>query len=210
MNTYSGYWVACSAICCSFVDTVCDLNVSSIVPPNRTLCPVSPSLQWVPWALVPHLTGPRQLDVPSVLCSTKIAMGPSQVASLSLASRYLLDSLIRSQPGGSVPTAPGSLFHQLTVPSGNLTRRPMALPRSRATPLNACPARGPQWCRTRIAIARMRLLPSRLLDAVGFHPYPGLSTDHNNLRFRGSVTRPALSLHPASNPSLLRRTRVHY
>jgi hypothetical protein len=33
------------------------LGVSPIVPPSRTFCPASPSLQWVPWAAVPHLLG---------------------------------------------------------------------------------------------------------------------------------------------------------
>src|SRR5210317_630815 len=32
-----------------------DPGVSPIVPPRKTLCPTSPSLQWVPWASVPHL-----------------------------------------------------------------------------------------------------------------------------------------------------------
>src|SRR5574341_1597833 len=34
-----------------------DLEVSPIYPPNRTVCPASPSLQWAPWAAVPHLLG---------------------------------------------------------------------------------------------------------------------------------------------------------
>ena len=34
-------------------------EVSPIFPPSRTLCPASPSLQWVPWASVPHLLGLR-------------------------------------------------------------------------------------------------------------------------------------------------------
>ncbi len=33
--------------------------VSPSFPPSRTLCPASPSLQWVPWASVPHLLGLR-------------------------------------------------------------------------------------------------------------------------------------------------------
>jgi len=36
---------------------VCDLEVPPIVPSSKTLCPASPSLQWVPWAPVPHLPG---------------------------------------------------------------------------------------------------------------------------------------------------------
>ena len=39
------------------MDTVGDLNVSPVAPFNKTLCPTSPSLQWVPWASVPHLPG---------------------------------------------------------------------------------------------------------------------------------------------------------
>jgi hypothetical protein len=38
-------------------DTVCGLGVPPVVPFNRTLCPASPSLQWVPWVSVPHLIG---------------------------------------------------------------------------------------------------------------------------------------------------------
>ena len=34
---------------------VCDLEVSPIFPPEKTLRPASPFLQWVPWASVPHL-----------------------------------------------------------------------------------------------------------------------------------------------------------
>jgi len=45
----------CFAIRVSFVDTVCELNVSPVVPLSRVSCPASPSLQWVPWASVPHL-----------------------------------------------------------------------------------------------------------------------------------------------------------
>ena len=38
-------------------DTVFGLGVPPVVPFNRTLCPASPSLQWVPWVSVPHLAG---------------------------------------------------------------------------------------------------------------------------------------------------------
>ena len=37
------------------MDTVGDLNVSPVGPFSETLCPASPSLQWVLWASVPHL-----------------------------------------------------------------------------------------------------------------------------------------------------------
>jgi len=84
--------------------------------------------------------------------------------------------------------------------SGIPARRPSALPSSRVTPVNACPARGPRWCPVCIALTHPGLLPSATKTASAFPPvsvggHPG---DHNYSRFRGSVTRPALSLPPAS------------
>ena len=38
-------------------DTVCGPGVPPVVPLGRTLCPASPSLQWVPWVSVPHFPG---------------------------------------------------------------------------------------------------------------------------------------------------------
>jgi hypothetical protein len=45
------------ALCRTCVDTSCGLYVPFVVPHSRTLCPASPSLQWVPCASVPHLHG---------------------------------------------------------------------------------------------------------------------------------------------------------
>ena len=53
----------CTAIPWLSVDMVGDLCVSPIVPSKETLCPASPSLQWVPWASVPHLPAG---DVPGI------------------------------------------------------------------------------------------------------------------------------------------------
>jgi hypothetical protein len=41
-----------------------DPGVSPIVPSRKTLCPASPSLQWVPGTPVPHLTD-QELMAPS-------------------------------------------------------------------------------------------------------------------------------------------------
>ncbi len=75
----------------SFVDIICDFCVSLIFPPDKTLCPASPSLLGVPWVSVPHL-----LDLPtyrpSVLRSAKTTVSPSQVASLS--ARFPLPCLL--------------------------------------------------------------------------------------------------------------------
>ena len=77
------------ALCCALpwlaVDMVCDLGVSPIVPSRESLYPASPSLQWVPWASVPHLPGLfRSTMRPSVLCSAKTAERPSPRCSLPL------------------------------------------------------------------------------------------------------------------------------
>jgi hypothetical protein len=50
-------YVVLNALHRSCGDTVCGLEVPPVVPFGRTLCPASPSLQWVPWTSVPHLTG---------------------------------------------------------------------------------------------------------------------------------------------------------
>lgn len=143
-------------------------------------------------------------------------LGPLRV---SLAHRYLACPLslcprscgLAGRAGAYWP-APGLLVSRYPLSSGILlARRLMALPSSRAAPMDACPARGPRWCREGIAIAPSRPLPSEHLDAVGFHPPPrAYPTVHHYLRFRGSVTRPAPSLHPASHPPLLGRTQVRY
>ena len=49
----------CSTFCWSFVEMVCDHDVSPIVPSNRASCPASPSLQRVPWTSVPRLPDSR-------------------------------------------------------------------------------------------------------------------------------------------------------
>jgi hypothetical protein len=48
------------------------------------------------------------------------------------------------------------------------TRRAVALPRSRVTPLNACPALRPRWCPACIALAHPGLLPSAAGNASAF------------------------------------------
>jgi len=96
--------------------------------------------------------------------------------------------------------------------SGSLTRRHAALPSSRVTPVEACPALRPRGC--------PECSPLRLQDcglpATGnrrrFPPYGREDSPavHNCYPFRGSITWPASSLHPAPHPSLQRRTRVRY
>jgi hypothetical protein len=96
--------------------------------------------------------------------------------------------------------------------SGMLTRRQVALPSSQVTPVNACPALRPRWCpqhspyRTQdccLPATGNRRLCSSLRPG-------GVSCCPRLYSFRGSITRPASSLHPAPYPSLRRRTRVRY
>ena len=54
--------VLLETLCGSYSYTVCGLEVPPVGPYSRTLCPASPSLQWVPWASVPHLTGQKNSD----------------------------------------------------------------------------------------------------------------------------------------------------
>jgi len=65
----------------SCVEMVCGREVPPILPFNGTSYPASPSLKWVPWASVPHPTGP-DYSRPSVIWSAKTSKCPSQVPSL--------------------------------------------------------------------------------------------------------------------------------
>ena len=97
--------------------------------------------------------GPLGLGSPPspVLCSAKTATLP---ISGRFACRSLPDTLpasVRSwcplRARGRVE-APGHAraFGHPVPQSGNVTRRQVALPSSRATPMNACPALRPRWC----------------------------------------------------------------
>src|SRR5438034_9955981 len=56
-----------------------------------------------------------------------------------------------------------------------------------------------------LALTRPQLLPSLIGDRVGFPIFPTDGYPHGprHSPFRGSITRPASSLHPASHPPLL-------
>jgi hypothetical protein len=97
--------------------------------------------------------GPVGLSSPPspVLCSAKTAPCSSQ--DTSLVARVPIPGLflcVRGVPlglvvGSKLPNHARAFDHPVPQ-SGNVTRRQVALPSSRATPMDACPALRPRWC----------------------------------------------------------------
>jgi hypothetical protein len=161
------------------------------------LCPTSPSLPWVAWASLPHVHRYyTTLRLPSV---------PLGSLRLSLASRSLacLSRSWRPRRARCPVEAPGQ-------------RQGLWSP---GPPLRAC-RQGDRW---------LSQVPEFPLCRHALLSDPGgvLSTRHNALRtaafqcletvgfpprytFRGSITRPACSLHPAPYGPLQGGTRVRY
>ena len=96
------------------------------------------------------------------------------------------------------PTTPGPLVARSPHP-GVWSRREMALPRSRVTPLKTCPALRPRWCPAHSPVSHTGLLPSGACTPSACAALPlRLSFCPRLDTFRGSITRPASSLTPAS------------
>src|SRR5262245_37239905 len=171
-------------------------SLSCIVPPG-TLCPTSPSLPWVAWASLPQVQRYyATLRLPPVLLG---------VLRWSLVPRYLA-----CFPRSWSPRRARGLVEAPSPRQGLWSPGP---------PLRAC-VQGHRWLsqvpesplcrhaplsdpggvlRTRHSAPRTTAFQS--LETVGFPPrYP----------FRGSITRPVSSLHPASYGPLRGGTRVRY
>jgi hypothetical protein len=107
-------------------------------------------------------------------------LGAAKTATLAVAGRCAGRSLPNTLPASSrawcpararglveaPPTTPGLLVTRSPTP-GIFTRRPVALPSSRVTPVRTCPALSPRWC--------PQLLPFRVWDC-------GLPTTGNRRR----------------------------
>ena len=155
--------------------------MSPVGPFNKTLCPASPSLQWVPWASGPHLPGQgithpldhRHYD------RLRLPHAHLRVVRSSLSSP---DTLYRPSLPLCLPHCPvrdslrGGTFHlnagisltlDLLIPS-SYPRKHVDLPSPQATPVNACPGLRPRWCPRYIAIAHPELLPSAGCKASAF------------------------------------------
>ena len=71
-------------------------------------------------------------------------------------------------------------------------------------PLVACPALRPRWCFRHSPLrTKSYCLPQWKLCRLSHLPLVVILSDHKIMNFRGSITRPASSLHPASYPPLL-------
>src|SRR5262245_55720758 len=159
-----------------------ELEVSPICPPSRTVCPASPSLQWVAWASLPHL--PRYcapLGLPSVpLRSLRLRSLPNTLSASLLCFPY------GSFLVGSPPSTPGLLVNRYPSSSGSRDKETDGSPkfpsfpsddmlRSPQTPVVSC---SPRRDASRIAASHSR-------QSVGFLPgfdedYP---VDHDSTHF---------------------------
>jgi hypothetical protein len=142
------------------------------------LCPTAPSLPWVAWASLPHL---RRYDAP-------LRLPPPRLGGLHLSRAAPIPCLlpyVRGLPEGLMVWSKrpdhARAFGQPVPHSGPLTRRQMALPRSRVPPLKTCPALRPRWC-PRYSPKRIQdcCLPAlanrRLSSPYHLESYPFLST----------------------------------
>ena len=128
--------------------------MSFVCPFNHSICPASPSLQWVPWALVPHLLSQvflspdlryyAPLRLPSALLGSLrfwLSLPDTLTCFPSFVSRFRLAAWV-----GSLPASPRLLVNQYPLSSGVLGGRQMALSSSRFAHLNPCPGLRPRWC----------------------------------------------------------------
>jgi hypothetical protein len=150
-----------------------DLWGSPIVATSETLCPASPSLQWVAWAYLPHLSGQPH-------CTVHRYYDPLRLANASL--RFVHSSL----------SAPDT-FPMRARPHPDL-------PSSRVTPFENMPGSQTPAVTWTLAIARPGLLSSAACIASTFVlTYQDLSHGTTIIHFSGLNTEPETSLHPASD-----------
>ena len=153
----------------------CDLEVSSIFPSSHTLCPTSPSLQWVAWVSLPHI--PRYyarlrlplalLDVLRSRSVTDTLFVPS-VRVLSSSSLPLRNFCANAWPAWSIPVRlfPGGL-------QGNIwfsQACPELVEGFPGYPLELMPCSSTPVVTSALAISHSGLLPSTSMTASAFPP----------------------------------------
>jgi hypothetical protein len=174
-----------------------DLEVSPIYPPIGTVCPASPSLQWVPWALVPHL--PRSY--------ARLRLPPARLGSLHLlgslpdpwsAPALCVPLPVRGPPGAACPRQGSGSAGTPALPAGSdkETGGSPTFPRS---PCESMPR-----SQTPVGSGTHRLYPSRTVAfrsaprrRLSLGLPPRLSSCPRLYTFRGSITRPGFLLPPA-------------
>ena len=133
-----------------------ELEISPICPSLRSVCPASPSLQWVPWASVPHL--------PRYCAPLRLPAIPLE----SLRLRSLRNTLFASSlcvphgsfMAGSSPSTPGLLVSRYPCSSGSADKETTGSPKFPSSPSDAMPrSQTPVGSRS-LAIPRAGLLPS--------------------------------------------------
>ena len=154
-----------------------------------------------------------------VLCSAEPVLSLSKGLPLArlgvLCSRSFTDTLFAlyvrvlsssSLEFWSVTLTPGLLGHPVRlfrVSDKETTGSPkpaLSLSKgSQVTPLSSCPALRPRWCPEHSPLAHPGLLPSTRLTVSAFPLIWRLSYRPRLYKFRGSITRPVLSLPLASD-----------
>jgi hypothetical protein len=159
-------------------------------------CPVSPSLWWVPWALVPHSLDPSNTRVLSYFVVTLYKVIGTMLhydchQPISRRFAFWLADVIPDQLPRFV-SRPRRLARRRKQPAGNkalghpvpfifresFIRKLMALPSSRVTPLTTCPALRPRWSPAyspvSLTLVVHRTAAFRCMQSVGFG-YPHTS-----------------------------------
>lgn len=171
-----------------------ELEVSPICPPSRTVCPASPSLQWVAWASLPHLPrycAPLRLP-PIPLRSLRLRSLPNTLPASSVCVPY------GSFMGGSLPSTPGLLVNRYPSSSGSEDKEIGGSPKFPSFPSDDM-LRSPQTpvvsCSPRPDASRIAAFHSR--QSVGFLPgfHEDYPVDHDYTHF-GAQYRSLSSRYP--------------
>ncbi len=170
---------------------------------------MSPSLPWVARVSLPHsLRYSATLRLPSVLLRSLHS---------SLAPRYLVRFLffvfLTARPAeGSSRTTPGLLVSRYPSSSGAGDKETAGSLQFPNYPYECMPRSQTPVVSYPLGITAVRLLPSGRCKPSAF-PFTcanGYPCGPRLYLFRGSITRPALSLHPAPDLPSRERMRVHY
>jgi len=142
----------------------CDLEVSSIFPSSRTLCPTSPSLRWVAWVSLPHFHRYyARLRLPVVLLDalrSRLVIDTLFVPSVRVPfpARYRSGTLALTPGLLGLPVRLFRLSHKETTGSPKFPGYPLELMPCSSTPVVSCP----------LALTHPELLPSISMTTSAF------------------------------------------